>query len=91
MASFIEHYKKIAGEWNDEAGTKAYALEMILKTLQKAGPAAITDTELFKKAIPDFTAAEPVPQGRRNAAICRSRLLPAKAADRPADGHQHRR
>ena len=63
MASFIEHYKNIAGEWNDEAGTKAYALEMILKTLQKAGPAAITDTELFKKAIPDFTAPNPFLKG----------------------------
>jgi branched-chain amino acid transport system substrate-binding protein len=63
MASFIEHYKNIAGEWNDEAGTKAYALEMILKTLQKAGPAAIADTELFKKAIPDFTAPNPFLKG----------------------------
>jgi branched-chain amino acid transport system substrate-binding protein len=59
MKSFIDQYKKIAGEWNDEAGTKAYALEMILRTLQKAGPAAITDTELFKKTIPDFSAPNP--------------------------------
>ncbi len=63
MTSFIDHYKKIAGEWNDEAGTKAYALEMILKTLQKAGPAAITDTEVFKKAIPDFSAPNPFVKG----------------------------
>ena len=63
MKSFIDHYKKIAGEWNDEAGTKAYALEMILRTLQKAGPAAITDTELFKKAIPDFSAPNPFIKG----------------------------
>jgi len=63
MTSFIDHYKKIAGEWNDEAGTKAYALEMILKTLQKAGPAAIADTELFKKTIPDFSAPNPFIKG----------------------------
>jgi branched-chain amino acid transport system substrate-binding protein len=63
MTSFIDHYKKIAGEWNDEAGTKAYALEMILKTIQKAGPAAITDTELFKKTIPDFSAPNPFLKG----------------------------
>ena len=63
MKSFIDRYKKIAGEWNDEAGTKAYALEMILRTLQKAGPAAITDTELFKKTIPDFSASNPFLKG----------------------------
>lgn len=63
MASFIEHYKKIAGEWNDEAGTKAYALEMILRTLQKAGKGAITDTEMFKKAIPDFAIQNPFLKG----------------------------
>ncbi len=63
MKSFITHYKAIAGEWNDEAGTKAYALEMILKTLQAAGPAAITDTELFKKTIPTFSAPNPFVKG----------------------------
>ena len=63
MTSFIDHYKKIAGEWNDEAGTKAYALEMILKTLQAAGPAAITDTEAFKKEIPVFSAPNPFIKG----------------------------
>lgn len=63
MASFIDHYKKIAGEWNDEAGTKAYALEMILRTLQKAGPTAIADTNLFKKTIPDFSVKNPFVKG----------------------------
>ena len=38
-------------------------MEMILRTLQKAGPAAITDTELFKKAIPDFSAPNPFIKG----------------------------
>lgn len=36
---------------------------MILRTLQKAGPAAITDVELFKKAIPDFSAPNPFLKG----------------------------
>jgi branched-chain amino acid transport system substrate-binding protein len=63
MTSFIDHYKKIAGEWNDEAGTKAYALEMILKTLQAAGPAAITDTEVFKKEIPELSVPNPFIKG----------------------------
>lgn len=63
MTSFIDHYKKIAGEWNDEAGTKAYALEMILRTLQAAGPAAITDTEVFKQEIPKFSTTNPFIKG----------------------------
>jgi len=59
MEEFIDRYTKIAGEWNDEAGTKAYALEMILGTLQKAGPAAIDDIEVFKAAIPEFEMKNP--------------------------------
>jgi branched-chain amino acid transport system substrate-binding protein len=59
MEKFVERYKKVAGEWNDEAGTKVYALEIILATLKKAGPEAINNIELFKKAMPDFTMKNP--------------------------------
>jgi branched-chain amino acid transport system substrate-binding protein len=59
MDDFVKHYIAIAGEWNDEAGTKAYALEMIVRTLQKTGKAGLTDVEVFKKAIPDFSAQNP--------------------------------
>ena len=59
MGKFVERYKKVAGEWNDEAGTKVYALEIILATLKKAGPEAINNIELFKKAMPDFTMKNP--------------------------------
>jgi branched-chain amino acid transport system substrate-binding protein len=59
MERFVEEYTKVAGEWNDEAGTKVYALEMILATLQKAGKPAIDDVELFKAAIDDFTIRNP--------------------------------
>jgi branched-chain amino acid transport system substrate-binding protein len=59
MQKFADRYKKVAGEWNDEAGTKVYALEIILATLQKVGPEAITNVELFKKAMPDFTMKNP--------------------------------
>src|SRR6202011_1029732 len=52
MEKFADRYKKVAGEWNDEAGTKVYALETILQTLKKAGPEAITNVEVFKKAMP---------------------------------------
>ena len=35
MKEFVAAYKKRVGEWNDEAGTKVYALELILAVLQK--------------------------------------------------------
>jgi branched-chain amino acid transport system substrate-binding protein len=59
MDDFTERYKKVAGEWNDEAGTKVYALEMTLATLQKAGAKAIADVETFKAAIPKFSMKNP--------------------------------
>jgi branched-chain amino acid transport system substrate-binding protein len=59
MKKFVERYKKVAGEWNDEAGTKVYALQMIIYTLQKAGKAALTDVEVFKKAIPEVKVRNP--------------------------------
>jgi branched-chain amino acid transport system substrate-binding protein len=59
MDDFSERYKQVAGEWNDEAGTKVYALEIILATLQKAGARAITDVETFKAAIPNFSMKNP--------------------------------
>lgn len=59
MEKFMDAYTKIAGEWNDEAGTKCYALEMILLTLQKAGTAALTDVEVFKKTIPQVAVQNP--------------------------------
>ncbi|MBV8898651.1 MAG: ABC transporter substrate-binding protein [Verrucomicrobia bacterium] len=59
MEKFAERYKKIAGEWNDEAGTKVYALEIILQTLRTAGPEAINNVELFKKAMDNFSMKNP--------------------------------
>jgi branched-chain amino acid transport system substrate-binding protein len=59
MKKFVEVYTEIAGEWHDEAGTKVYAVPMILYTLQKAGAAAIDDVELFKKAIPEVAVQNP--------------------------------
>jgi branched-chain amino acid transport system substrate-binding protein len=59
MDDFIEVYKKVAGEWNDEAGTKVYAAEMILHTLAKAGPGAIHDVAPYKKAIDGFSMKNP--------------------------------
>jgi branched-chain amino acid transport system substrate-binding protein len=63
MEKFADRYKKVAGEWNDEAGTKVYALEIILATLKKAGPEAITNIELFKKTMPDFAMKNPFIKG----------------------------
>ena len=59
MEEFIERYNEVAGEWNDEAGTKVYALEMILTTLQQAGKEAIDNIDLYKAAIPDFAMKNP--------------------------------
>jgi len=59
METFVQRYSRVAGEWNDEAGTKVYALEMILRTLSLAGPKAITDVETFKRAIPKLQVQNP--------------------------------
>lgn len=59
MEQFVKRYIKVAGEWNDEAGTKVYALEMILQTLKLAGKKATTDVEEFRKAIPKFQITNP--------------------------------
>ena len=54
MDEFVAAYVDHVGEWNDEAGTKVYALEMILETLKLAGPEAIDDIEVFKAAMPNL-------------------------------------
>lgn len=54
MNAFREAYVAHVGEWNDEAGTKVYALEMIIETLKLAGKAAIDDIEAFKAAMPNL-------------------------------------
>jgi branched-chain amino acid transport system substrate-binding protein len=59
MEEFIKRYEKVAGEWNDEAGTKVYALEIILNTIKAAGPAAINDVNVFMKAIDTFSMPNP--------------------------------
>lgn len=59
MEQFAEVYGEVAGEWNDEAGTKVYALEMILETLKHAGPEAIENIEAFKAAMSDVSAPNP--------------------------------
>jgi branched-chain amino acid transport system substrate-binding protein len=59
MEDFIERYNQVAGEWNDEAGTKVYALEIILMTLQQAGKEAIEDVEAYKAAMDSFSVKNP--------------------------------
>jgi branched-chain amino acid transport system substrate-binding protein len=59
MEDFVERYNQVAGEWNDEAGTKVYALEMILMTLQQAGQGAIEDIAAYKAAIDGFSVKNP--------------------------------
>src|SRR5919106_2389570 len=59
MERFIDNYERVAGEWNDEAGTKVYALEMILQTIKAAGAKAIDDVESFKAAVPQVAGGNP--------------------------------
>ncbi|WP_028535702.1 ABC transporter substrate-binding protein [Paludibacterium yongneupense] len=62
MKAFIAAYKKRVGEWNDEAGTKVYALELILAVL-KQNPAAVNNTEAFKKTMATFSMSNPFVKG----------------------------
>lgn len=62
MKGFVEAYKARVGEWNDEAGTKVYALELILAVLKK-NPAALNDVEEFKKEMPGFSMTNPFVKG----------------------------
>jgi branched-chain amino acid transport system substrate-binding protein len=64
MEEFARRYTRIAGEWNDEAGTKAYALEIILATLGRAGKAAIQNVDRFKSTIPQFAVRNPFVKDR---------------------------
>jgi branched-chain amino acid transport system substrate-binding protein len=59
MEEFAKRYEQVAGEWNDEAGTKVYALEIILATLQKTGKAGIEDVSTFKQAVDGFSMKNP--------------------------------
>ena len=86
MNAFREAYVAHVGEWNDEAGTKVYALEMIIETLKLAGAAAIDDIEVFKAAMPNLDGREPAPQGRELAHLRRQRILPAAPAVADPDG-----
>jgi branched-chain amino acid transport system substrate-binding protein len=63
MEEFIDRYEQVAGEWNDEAGTKVYALEMILQTLKQAGAEAIDDVQAFKAAMPEVDVENPFVKG----------------------------
>ena len=56
---FVRRYRALAGEWHDEAGTKAYALEILLRTLQAAGPDAIKNIAVFKRAMDKFAVPDP--------------------------------
>lgn len=62
MLEFVERYKTMFGEYNDESNTKVYALEYILETL-KADPSAITDVDSFKTTMDTFEAANPYMNG----------------------------
>jgi len=68
MDEFVERFVRRLGAWNDEAGTKAYALEFVLGTLQVAGKAAIDDIAPFQAAIPHFAIDNPLARTRASMA-----------------------
>ena len=59
MEDYVAAYKEHVGEWNDEAGTKVYALDIILATLQKAGAKALDDVGAFKAAMDGLSVKNP--------------------------------
>jgi branched-chain amino acid transport system substrate-binding protein len=65
MEEFVRRYTARAGRWHDEAGTKIYALEMILRTLQAAGPQAVNDVAEFMRVIPTFAVDDPFLKEKR--------------------------
>ncbi|MCK5748706.1 MAG: ABC transporter substrate-binding protein, partial [Oricola sp.] len=60
MQDFMVRFTRLAGQWNDEAGTKVHALELILATLQMAGERALSDIRSFQAMIPDFSIENPM-------------------------------
>ena len=52
MDDFVQRYTARAGRWHDEAGTKVYALEMILRTLQSVGPQALDGCDRLPRRHP---------------------------------------
>ncbi|MEO1018425.1 MAG: ABC transporter substrate-binding protein [Pseudomonadota bacterium] len=59
MVEFIDRYIEMWGEWNDVAALFVYAPEIILQTLQAAGPEAIDDIEVFKTTLARFEGSNP--------------------------------
>ena len=62
MKQYVAAYKKRVGEWNDEAGTKVYALELILAVMKK-NPATLNDTDAFEKEMATFSMINPYVKG----------------------------
>lgn len=59
MEEFIAEYSEDWGEWNDVAGLYVYGPEILIQTLQAAGPEALTDTEVFKATLDTFEGVNP--------------------------------
>jgi branched-chain amino acid transport system substrate-binding protein len=75
MRDFMARYVRLAGHWNDEAGTKVHTLELILATLQMAGSRALNDIDEFKATIPHFSIENPMSNRRSQLTYCGDRDL----------------
>jgi branched-chain amino acid transport system substrate-binding protein len=78
MQDFMDRYVRLAGQWNDEAGTKVHTLELILATLQMAGSGALSDIRFFKAMIPDFSIENPMSTRRSTLSYTGDRDLKQK-------------
>ena len=85
---FVRRYTARAGRWHDEASTKVYALEMILRTLQTVGSRGDRRRDAVPGGHPDLHHDRPVREGAAGAALWRRAHLQPAPADRGAAGGQ---
>lgn len=58
-SEFARRFRATHGELPDEAGSRVYAMEFILRMIQAAGPSALTNTRDFRKRMRELALADP--------------------------------
>lgn len=75
---FKAKYIEMNGHWDEEAGAKGYALEILLKVLQKAGADALTDTSIFLDSLGSFDIQDPFVKADRRLKFIGEKLFSQK-------------
>lgn len=57
--AFIKRFKARFGTWPDEAGSRAYAAEFLLRMIQVTGPSALKNTRSLRGNMHDLPLADP--------------------------------